>query len=223
MQTVYYNRMRNFPAPLLLVLAVCGAAPSLAQQPPAMRTSILESHDGMTIGVDPWTQSSRYKEKFKKKSPFTGGVVAVRVSFRNNTEESVKVDLTRVRLTVQLGEDNRQELAPLSADDVADTVLLKNSGKDPTTHRNPLPIPVGKPKPGRDKDWIEFRDECQNAGIPSNVIAAHSSMEGLVYFDIRGEVDLLQTARLYIPNLVTMTNNQQLLYFDIDLGHSSSR
>jgi hypothetical protein len=47
-------------------------------------------------------------------------------------------------------------------------------------------------------------------------------MEGLVYFDIRGETDLLQTARLYIPNMVSMTSNQPLLYFDIDLGHSSA-
>jgi hypothetical protein len=225
MQTVYYNRMRNLPASLLLIFVTSAAAPFPAftqQQAPTMRTATMESHEGMTIGVDPWTQSSRYKEKFAKKSPFSGGVVALRVSFRNNTDESIKVDLQRIRLTVQLGEDNRQELAPLTAEDVADTVLLKDSGKDPTKRRNPLPIPVGKPTPGRDKNWTELKEACQNAGIPSNVIAAHSSMEGLVYFDIRGEVDLLQTARLYFPNMVKMTSNEPLSYFDIDLGHSST-
>jgi hypothetical protein len=225
MQTVYYNRMRNLPASLLLIFVTGAAAPLSAfarQQAPTMRTATMESHEGMTIGVDPWTQSSRYKEKFGKKSPFSGGVVALRVSFRNDTDESIKVDLQRIRLTVQLEEDNRQELAPLTPEDVADTVLLKDSGKDPTKKRNPLPIPAGKPTPGRDKNWTELKEACQNAGVPSNVIAAHSSMEGLVYFDIRGEVDLLQTARLYFPNMVKMTSNEPLSYFDIDLGHSST-
>jgi hypothetical protein len=222
MQTVYYNRMRNVPASLVLVWAMGSTNLASGQQQAAMRTAIVESHEGMTIGVDPWTQSSRYREKFPKKSPLSGGVVALRVSFRNNTDESIRVDLTRIRLTVQLGEDNRQEIAPLTPEDVADTVLLKNNGKDPTARRNPLPIPVGKSSPGRDKNWTEFKEACQNAGIPSNVIAAHSSMEGLVYFDIRGETDLLQTARLYIPNMVSMTSNQPLLYFDIDLGHSGA-
>jgi len=188
-----------------------------------MRTSIVESHEGVTIGVDPWTTSSRYKERFKKVTPFSGGVVAIRVSFRNNTDESIKVDLSRVRLTVTIGEnENRQELSPLGADDVADAVLLKARSKDPTARRNPLPIPMGKSKGGRDKNWTEFRDDCQNAAVPSSVIAAHGSLEGLVYFDIRGEVDLLQTARFYVPNLVTMSTNQPLSYFDIDMSHSGS-
>jgi hypothetical protein len=46
-------------------------------------------------------------------------------------------------------------------------------------------------------------------------------MEGLVYFDLRGEWDLLQTARLYVPDLQRMTSQQAILYFDIDFSHSS--
>jgi hypothetical protein len=221
MQSVYYNRMRNLPVVLLVALAVPCVRAQQSQSPP-MRTSIIESHEGLTVGVDPWTTSSRYRGKFKKVTPFSGGVVAIRVSFRNNTDESIKVDLSRIRLTVILGEDeNRQELTPLGADDVADAVLFK-SPKDPTARRNPLPIPVGKSRGGRDKNWTEFRDDCQNAAVPSSVIAAHGSLEGLVYFDIRGEVDLLQTAHFYVPNLVTMSTNQPLSYFDIDMNRSGS-
>ena len=197
-------------------------APALAQQPATMRTSILESHEGMTIGVDPWTQPSRYKEKFTKKTPLSGGVVALRVNFRNNTDQSVRVDLRSIRLSLLLEEGNRQEIAALTAEEVADTVLLKDNGKDPTARRNPLPVPIGKPKTSRDKNWEAFRDECQNASVPSGVVAAHSAVEGLLYFDLRGQVDLLQSARLYIPNLSTMGENRQLSYFDIDLGHSSA-
>lgn len=148
-----------------------------------------------------------------------GGVVALQVSFRNDTDQSIKVDLQRIRLLVQISEDNRQELNALSAEEVADAVLLKSS-KDPTLKRSPLPIPIPSTgvKTQRDAKWNELRDACQNAAVPSNVVAAHSTIEGLLYFHLRGEVDLLQSSRLYIPNLVSMGDHQPLSYFDIALG-----
>lgn len=187
----------------------------------AARAGARDSHEGMTILVDPWTTASRYKERFPKKSPFNNGIIALQVTFQNESDESIKLDLKSIRLLLVIGEDNRQELIPLAADDVADTVLLKNNSKDPTQRRNPLPIPVGKPTPSRDKNWTELRDTAQNASVPTNVVAAHSSVQGLVYFDLRGEIDLLQSARLYVPNLVTMGDRRPLSYFDIELGHSS--
>jgi hypothetical protein len=100
--------------------------------------------------------------------------------------------------------------------------MLRQNGKDPTARRLPIPLPINRPKPTRDKNWEEFHRDCQNAGIPSGVIGAHSTMEGLVYFDLRGEWELLQTARLYVPDLQRMTSQQAILYFDIDFSHSSS-
>lgn len=222
MQTVYYIHMRNHLAGVVLAfLIVTSSEAIIAQQPASVRGAAVESHEGVTISVEPWTHASKYREKFPKKSPYNGGVVALHVTFRNNSDESVKVDLQRIRLVLILGEENRQELVPLSADDVADTVLLKG-GKDPTTRRNPLPIPIGKPNPSRDKNWTEFRDDCQNAGIPSPVVAAHGSLDGLVYFDMRSEWELLQTAKLYVPNLESMSTHTPLSYFEIELGHGSS-
>ena len=223
MQTVYYSLMRNL---LALLLLAASAKPLPAQdgaKTAAPRPgSLVDSHEGVSIWIEPWIQAGRYKEKFPKKSPFNGGIVAIHVTFSNDNEQGVKVDLQRIRLLVQIGEDNRQELAPLSAEDVADTVLLKANGKDPTSRRVPLPIPVGQSKPSRDAKWTELRDACQNAGVPSGVLAAHSTVAGLIYFDLRGEIDLLQTAHLYIPNLANMGDNQPLSYFDIDLSHGSS-
>jgi hypothetical protein len=210
---------------LLLAAGVASlCAQDATQSPKPMRASITDSHEGMTVGVEPWTQPSRYKQKFPKKTPLMGGVVAVQVSFRNDSDQSIKVDLQRIRLLVQISEDSRQELNALSAEEVADAVLLKNNGKDPTAKRVPLPIPIPSTgvKTQRDAKWSDFRDTCQNAAVPSNVVAAHSTVEGLLYFDLRGEVELVQSSRLYVPNLVTMTDHQPLSYFDIDLGHASS-
>lgn len=213
---------------LLTVVAVVGLRlwswpVGSQQQGDSLRTSIVDAHEGVTIGVDPWTQASRYKTKFPKKSPFNGGIVALHLTIRNDNDEGVKMNLSRIRLLVQLDEDNRQELENLTAEDVADTVMLKQNGKDPTARRNPLPLPlpVGRPKPERDKNWFEFKEACQNAAMPSSVVGAHSTMEGLVYFDLRGELDLLRMARLYVPDLQRMSTREAISYFDIEFKGSN--
>ena len=143
MQTVYYSLMRNFLAFLVIGLAASSlsaqdansdAAP--AKPTAGLHAAISDSHEGVTIGIEPWTQASRYKEKFPKKSPFTKGIVAIHVSFRNDNDHGLKVNLQSIRLLVQLDEENRQELVPLSAEDVADAVILKDNGKDPTAKRS---------------------------------------------------------------------------------------
>jgi hypothetical protein len=219
--------MRNHLAAVLIIfLHLSSGGLALGQQAPLPAAPVKsvpsDSHEGITISVEPWIHASNYKEKFPKKSPFSGGIVGLHVTIRNNGDESVRVDLRRIRLLLILGEENRQELTPLTPDDVADAVLLKGT-KDPTQRRNPLPMPVGKPNPTRDKNWTDFRDTCQNASIPSSVVASHSSMDGLVYFDLRSEWDLLQNAKVYVPNLVTMATNTPLSYFEIDLGGGVSQ
>ncbi len=222
MQTVYYSLMKKLLAVVVVVfLGILLGRVASGQQGRPLRTSILDAHEGVTIGVEPWTQASRYKEKFPKKTPFAAGIVGLRLSIRNDNDEAVKLNLQRIRLLVQLDPENRQELEAMTADDVADAVMLKQNGKDPTARRSPIPLPISRPKPTRDKNWEEFQAACQNAGMPSSVIGAHSTMEGLVYFDLRGEWDLLQTARLYVPDLQRMTSKQAISYFDIDFSRGS--
>lgn len=228
MQTVYYNLMRNLVALVVLAAVSMSAgaqSPSNSSQDTPkttpMKAQFMDTHEGMTIGVEPWTQAIAYKQKFPKKSPFSGGVVALQMTFKNDSDESIKIDVQSIRLLLLIGEDNRQELSPLTAEDVADTVLLSNNGKDPTQRRNPLPIPVGKPRPSRDKNWVELKDACQNAAVPSSVVAAHSTVEGLVYFDLRSEWDLLQNAKVYLPSLLLMSTRRPLSYFEIDLRYGA--
>ncbi len=222
MQTVYYSLMKKLLAVVVVVfLGILLGRVAFGQQAKPLRTSILDAHEGVTIGVEPWTQANRYKEKFPKKTPFGAGIVALRLSIRNDNEEAVKLNLHRIRLLVQLDQDNKQELEALTADDVADAVMLRQNGKDPTARRLPIPLPISRPKPTRDKNWEEFHGDCQNAGMPSGVIGAHSTMEGLVYFDLRGEWDLLQTARLYVPDLQRMTSKEAISYFDIDFSRGT--
>jgi hypothetical protein len=99
---------------------------------------------------------------------------------------------------------------------VADEVL-KPGGKDPSK-RTKIPLPVSVPRSGNDKKWTELEQQAENAGVPASVIAPHSTVQGLLYFDLQGQFDLLNGAHLYVPEIVAMETNRSLTYFEIDLS-----
>jgi hypothetical protein len=208
-------------------LAACLMAGSYADaqqsgdQRASLKTVSLETHEGLTISAQPWTDAALYKEKFPKKSPFAAGIVAMQVVFRNDSNESMKVSLDRIRLSFQIDQDNRQEVQALTPAQVADQVL-KPGGKDPAKSRARIPLPVSVPH-NNDKHWTELEQQAEVAGIPANVIAPHSSVQGLLYFDLQGQFDLLNEARLYVPDILVMENNRSLTYFEIDLSKSTGK
>src|SRR6267378_7598964 len=218
MRNLYYNHMR------IAALRIPCVATSLsllatfagAQQAP-LRPASLESHEGLTITATPWTDAAKYKEKFPKKSPYAAGILAVQVSFRNDSDDSMKINLSRIRLTVHVDAENTQELPSLSSEELVQAVL-KPGGKDPSAARKKLPVPVPLPKGGGGKNAGELQRQAQDAGVPTGVIAPHSAVQGLLYFDLQSQFDLLDTAHLYVPELVLMRGNRALTYFDIDLG-----
>src|SRR5258708_7446069 len=115
MRNIYYNHMRiaTFRIPTVATSLSLRATLAGAQQAP-LRTASLESHEGLTITADPWTDAAKYKDKFPKKSPYAAGVLAVEVSFRNDSDESVKVNLSRIRLTGHVDAENTQQLPSVS-------------------------------------------------------------------------------------------------------------
>lgn len=218
MRKFYYNPSRklilSLPALMALLLAPTKAG---AQSQDSLKTSALESHEGMTISARPWTAPALYKEKFHKKSPYAAGIVGVQVTFRNDSDDSLRVNLERIRLNITLSEDNRQALDPLTSEQAADVILqpsAKNIGK------SRFPIPIGGPKVGRDKKWVELEQELREAGVKASIVAPHSSVQGLLYFDMQGQFDLLNSSRLYIPDVVALEKNRGLLYFEIDLSQA---
>ena len=226
MRKVYYNLMRIRFLPLLAVSFFFAAIASRMQQPRAtpqprppqstLKAASLESHEGLTISALPGL-IPRIQRKFPKKSPYTAGVLAVQVVFRNDSNESLRVNLDRIRLTVLLEEENRQEVQPLTSQQLADAVL-RPIAKDPTKRKR-LPIPTtGGSGNGCDKHWTEVQKQAQDAEIPSSVVAAHGTVQGLLYFDMQNQFDLLQSAHLYIPQISQMDGSRALTYFDIDLS-----
>jgi len=219
MRKFYYNRMRKFAIfiPQLAALLVL-VTPAHTQQRPLKAASI-ESHEGFTISVMPWTEAAQYKEKFPKKSPLAAGVLAIQVTLRNDTDDSIKINLDRIRLLVTLSENDRQQIEPLSPSGLADAVLHP-SAQDPTATRRKFPIPHGGPNSRRDKNWTATEEAGREAGLSGNVVAPRGTLQGLLYFDMQGQFDLLGTAHLYVPEVQVLEKNRSLTYFEIDLSRT---
>jgi hypothetical protein len=216
--------MRNMAVVLpLFSLPLLAGVFIQANQSRALQASSVEAHDGLTISAQLWLDAAKYKDRFPKKSPYSAGIVAIQVSVRNDSDESIRIDSEQIRLLVSFGEGDRQQLPSLTAEEVADQVLLKANGKDPTQRRPKIPLPIGSRDVGRGKDWNDLEGRVQNAAIPSSVVAAHSTMQGLLYFDLRGQWELLNSAHLYLPSLTGMKTNRTLLYFEIDLSSGARR
>jgi hypothetical protein len=220
MRKVYYNPMRKLTLILpFLAASLLAPEPGTSQQPSSLKTTALESHEGMTITARPWTDAALYKEKFPKKSPYAAGIIAIQVVFRNDSDDSMKINLERIRLNLTLSEEDHQALYPLSPEEAAD-VITRPATRKLATKRLP---PLGGPKIGKDKKWTEVEKSMRDAGVQASVVAPHSTVQGLLYFDLLSQFELLNTAHLYVPEIVVIEKNHGLLYFEIDLSKSAER
>jgi hypothetical protein len=229
MQKVYYTQMKIASSAVICValpltmFILSAEPPASAQQQSASKpitTASLDSHEGLTIAADPWLSAERYQQAFPKKSPYAAGILAIKVTLRNDSAESIRVDIERIRLNLTFDDNNRQELPGLTSEQLADAVLHPRV-KSPSKPRIPLPLPSSSG--GRDKNWEQFQKLAEDNGLHASILAPHSTTEGLLYFDLQNQFDLLADARLYIPNLFALEKNQALMYFDIDLSRPGSR
>jgi hypothetical protein len=207
---------------IILAVSQCliGGAASLqsVQKDPASLPA-RDSHDGLLVAVDPWTNAAQYKARFKKHTPMDAGVVALDVYFRNDTDKLIRINVDRIRLIYAPPDGDRQKLFPLAPEDVADLVLHPGSAKDPSAPRPRLPIPIPRgPKKGHGKEYDELAAALEAAALQTDVIGPHSTEHGFLYFDMGHQFDALRYTRLSIPDLSFVEKNQPLFYFEIDLG-----
>jgi hypothetical protein len=215
-------RIARLAVPIAITSLTSAASMPAAFPPQSMKGAVVESHEALTVSAQPWLDPALYKEKFHKKSPYSAGVVAIEVTFRNDSSDALDLTISHIRLNLQIDEENRQELHALEPAELAAAVYHPES-RDPTARsRVPLPIPARRGG-GSSKDQDELQHEAQDAGLPSNVIAPHSTMKGLLYFDLQGQFDLLTSARLYIPDIQRMDKKESLTFFEIDLGRAAAK
>jgi len=198
------------------VAAVCGAS---QVRPPVVDPASLpahETHQGVTVAVKPLVSEASYKAQFSGRTPYEAGILALEVFFRNDNDKPIRLKLDTMRLLLDRPGQSLQRIEPLSNEEVADLVLFKT----PSDPRRPrLPIPgTGRPSSNRDKNWQEFAARMQAAGIPSDILGPNSTVRGFLFFDVNHHYDWLSDARLDVPDLAFMLNNEALFFFQVNLA-----
>jgi len=202
-------------------LLFCFAPLARAQSDPASLPA-RDTHEGLLIAADPYTDGARYKARFGKKNPYEVGIMAVEVFFRNDNDKPIRLDLETIRLLLKPPGADRQKLGPLAVEEVADRILNKDK-PDPTVHRKTIPVPGRGAKKSRGKEWDELVASLRSGAFETDLLPPHSTVHGIFFFDIDSHYEWVPYVRLYIPDLKFMDTNKPLLYFELDLGAARSR
>jgi hypothetical protein len=202
---------------LWLALLVLPASIAVHAQTDPASLPAHDSHQGLLVGVNPYVSAQRYKDKFGKHTPYEAGILALEVYFRNDNDSPIRVNLDTVRLVISEPGESRQRLEPLSAEEVADGVLLKPA-QDPSQRRRRFPLPGAGVKTGRDKNWDELAGTLRSALMSSEVLPPHATTHGFFFFDIDHHYDWLSNARFDVPDLTFMSGGKALFFFEVDLA-----
>ena len=203
-------------ASCLGLAALCGGSPLRAQVDPASLPAH-ESHQGVTVAVKPLITEASYKAQFGGRTPYEAGIVALEVFFRNDNDKPIRVNLGNMRLLVSRPGESLQRIEPLSAEEVANRVLL-NAPSDPRRPRLPNPLGNRGANSARDKNWQELAGRLRAAGVKSDLLGPKSTVSGFLFFDVNHHYDWLSSARLDVPDLAFMLDNQALFFFQVDLA-----
>jgi hypothetical protein len=202
---------------LLLAPAILASAVTARAQTDPASLPAHDAHQMLLIAANPYVSDEPSKAKFGKRTPYEGGILAVDVYFHNDNDSPIRINLDSVQLRVGEPHGPRQKLDPLSAEEVANRILLRGD-KEPTASRLPRPLPGEVPKSGRGKEWNEFDAVLRSAAMSSDVLPPHATTHGFFYFDIDRHFDWLSGATLDVSDLAFMTTKQTLFLFEIDLA-----
>jgi hypothetical protein len=195
-------------------------AASNAQQATPDPTASLphDSHDGLTIMADPWTDKQRSKDKFGKANPLDAGILPVEVFLRNATGHPIQVNLNTVQLEVHFRNGSRQEIDWLSADDVA-AMIAHPGGAAPSQPRRIAGIPL----PNGDKKAEKFAEILRPLTLDSDTVSPMGSLHGFLYFDVSHDPSLADTSVLYVPDVVVIPTKKTLMFYEVPLGKAAQK
>lgn len=205
-------------ASVISVLCLVVLSPARAQQIDVSTLPARDTHEGLTVAVDPYTDAARSKERFGKKHPYQAGLLAVEVIIRNDNTRPVRLDLNEVRLLLSPPGNSRQRLAPLELDVVIEKILHKEQGgPNPTVSRLPIP----RRRPDRSKDWKEIEARLAPSVFINDILPPQATVRGFLFFDLARRFEWVPYGRLYVPDLKFMDDGQALFYFEVDLSKAA--
>jgi len=190
-----------------------------AQAPPQPATNsdpaalpARDSHQGLLIAADPYLTKERCEQKFGKKNPYTGGLLAIEVYLRNDTNGPLQLQLDTMELQIATPGQSRERLEPLTAGEAAYRIVLPK-GAAPRGRRGPIPGVAG----GKNKEVAKMEDSLRYLMLPGDMVGPHNTVHGFVIFDLAGHFEDVEHSTLYIPDVKRYGSGEKLFFFEIDL------
>jgi len=200
----------------MLVAGACAFAqtPAPPGRPASASASLAhDTHDGLTISVDPYTEAGRSKQKLGKADPFPEGILPVEVFMWNETDQPLRINLSTVQLEVR-PESGRQDVDSLTVAEVASIIVHPEGTPEPHTRRFPIGIPDAT-----DKKVDKLVEVLQPFALDSDVVPPMGQIHGFLFFNVSHNVSLVKNASLYVPDVTMIPSKKALIFFEVPLAN----
>ena len=176
-----------------------------------------DSHEGLSVSADAYTDPARAKEKFGKSAdPLPQGILPVEVFLRNETSEPIHVDLNTIQLDVHPRGGRDEDIDAMSVHDVAATVAHPHGPSAPSARR----FPVGLPSSG-DKKADKIAEVLDPLSLDADIVPPMGMIHGFVFFDLGDDMSLADTASIYVPDVTRVPSQKPLMFFEVAVGRAS--
>lgn len=197
--------------------ALAQSASNASASAPATEAGALphDHHEGLTITVDPYTDTERSKDKFgKSANPVPVGILPIEVTVTNELPHPLKIDMETVELEVYTGGD-KQDLDWLPPVQVA-TLIVHPGGNpsSPGVHR----FPIGLPMPSKDKKVDKIATELRPFALDSDVVPPLGKIHGFLFFNMSHNFEAASKSTLYVPDVAILPDRKPLMFFEIPLA-----
>jgi hypothetical protein len=182
-----------------------------ANHPPAPLAN--DTHEGLTVSVNSYTDPSLAKDKFGKANPLSVGILPVEVFLHNETMQPMRVDMRTIQLSVRFRSGRHQDVDWLSAEEVASVLAHPKGPPTPQTRR----FPVGLGSNG-DKKVDKMLETLGPLTLDADVVPPMATIHGFLYFDLDGNFSLAEGASLYVPDVTVVPSNKALMFFEVPIG-----
>jgi hypothetical protein len=177
-----------------------------------------DRHGGLSISVDPYTNTERAKAKFGKANPVPAGILPVEVFLKSEIAHPIKVNLETVQLDVRI-ENQHQDLDWLSAAQVANLIVHPRGNPSAPSERR---FPVGIPTPSKDKKVDRLAQQLRPFALDSDIVPPLGTIHGFLFFDVNRDFEAATTSSLYIPDVVLLPEKTPLMFFEVPLTSAAS-
>lgn len=217
------NRVATLIAAGFLICAAAwaqSASPGAAGKPGAAPALPRDSHDGITILADAYSDPSRAKEKFGKASPVNAGILPLEVFLRNDSDHAVRINLSTIQLEIHFQDGGRQDINWLRPAEAAYLIAHPAGPSNPRSPRMPVPSFPGS---GGDKKSAKVEEILRPLALDGDIVPPMSTLHGFLYFDLSNDMSLARDAVLYVPDAAAIPGNKTLIFFEVPLGKPAEK